>query len=280
MFESISRSITLFRISWGILMEDKRLLAFPLLTGIVLLIMLAVLLLPLFVGSLAEAAIPGGAVVMYAILFAAYLAFYFIVIFFNTALISCADARLSGRDMSVGEGISNALSHFTTILGWALVSATVGLILSIISQRGGVLGKIAITLVGFAWNVGTYFVIPVFVLEGKGVSDSLRESIALIRKTWGESIIGFESVSLVMSFIIGIAIAVTIVLIVVGGMMHLQGNTILVILALGVSLCIILAVIASAMQGIYITALYTYARTGTVPSAFRTDLIQNAFVQK
>ena len=28
------------------------------------------------------------------------------------------------------------------------------------------------------------------------------------------------------------------------------------------------------------TALYTYARTGTVPQAFHPDLIRNAFVQK
>ena len=34
------------------------------------------------------------------------------------------------------------------------------------------------------------------------------------------------------------------------------------------------------MQGIFVMALYTYAKTGAVPSAFDSDLIQNAFLTK
>ncbi|MGB9176278.1 MAG: hypothetical protein WCB46_06020 [Methanoregula sp.] len=37
------------------------------------------------------------------------------MIFFNTALVICVNARLQGRDMSVGEGLSNAQAHFTFI---------------------------------------------------------------------------------------------------------------------------------------------------------------------
>ena len=282
MFESIGRSIELFKTSWGILMADKKLLVFPILTGIAILLMFAAMFLPLFLSAFMAITlpIPGGALFAYAMLFVVYLACYFVVIFFNTALVCCADARLSGREMSVSEGISIALSHFSIILSWALVSATIGLILGVLSQRGGIFGKIAAALVGFAWNVGTYFVVPVLVFEGKGVSDSIRESIYLIRKTWGESIIGFESVSLVMSFIIGIAIVGVIILLYMGNILHLEAGLILLILALGIALCIVLGVIAVAMQGIYVTALYSYARTGTVPSAFRSDLIQNAFIQK
>ncbi len=54
-----------------------------------------------------------------------------------------------------------------------------------------------------------------------------------------------------------------------------------IIAVVGVIMFVILLVIVyAAMEGIFVTALYTYAKTGTVPSAFNKDLIQNAFVQK
>jgi hypothetical protein len=50
--------------------------------------------------------------------------------------------------------------------------------------------------------------------------------------------------------------------------------------ALFLLLVVVLAVVYGAMQGIYVTALYSYAKTGTIPSAFSRDLIANAFVAK
>jgi len=273
MFESIGRSFELFRTSWSILMADKKLLVFPLLSGMVSLIVLATFLIPLLIGQFL------GAVVFYIALFAFYLVSYFVVIFFNTALISCVNARLQGKEMSVGEGLSNALGHFIPILGWALVSATVGVILHALRERAGVLGQIAAALVGGAWGLVTFFVVPVLVLEDKGVIDAVKESTSLIKRTWGESIIGAGSITLVFFLIVFAGIIATVAAIILAAMLNL-GGVILLIVGLAIVAGIILAVIAFAMQGIYVTALYTYAKTGTVPPAFRQDLIQNAFVQK
>lgn len=269
MFESIGRSIELFRTSWGILMEDKKLLVFPLLSGIISLIVLATFILPLVIGKVL------GSLFFYVALFVFYLVGYFVVIFFNTALISCVNARLQGRDMSVGEGLSNALRHFTPILGWALLSATVGIILQLIRERGGIFGQIAAAIAGGAWGLVTFFVVPVLVLEDKGVFDAIKESTSLIRKTWGESIIGSGSIMLVFVFIgvIGfLGVLATMML----------GSAVLfgIALVLFIALVIVLAVVAAAMQGIFVTALYSYAKSGTVPAAYNKDLIQNAFVRK
>ncbi|MDD1684778.1 MAG: DUF6159 family protein [Methanoregula sp.] len=269
MFESIGRSIELFQTSWGVLMADKKLLVFPVLSGIISLIVLATFLLPLIIGQLF------GAAVFYIALFAFYLISYFVVIFFNTALISCVNARLQGKEMSVGEGITNALAHFTSILGWALVSATVGIILHLIRERGGIIGRIASAFVGGAWGLVTFFVVPVLVLENKGVFDAIKESTALIRKTWGESIIGSGSIMLVF-LIIGILGFLGVLATLLLGSFTVFG----IALVLFIAFVIVLAVVAAAMQGIYVTALYIYAKTGTVPSVFRSDLIRNAFVQK
>jgi hypothetical protein len=268
MFESIGRSIELFKTSWGILTADKKLLVFPLLSGIISLIVLATFILPLILLSIF------GDIVFYIALFAFYLVSYFVVIFFNTALVSCVNARLQGKEMSVVEGLRNALNHFTSILAWALVSATVGIILQLLRERAGFIGQLAASLVGGAWGLVTFFVVPILVLEDKGVVDAIRESTTLIRKTWGETIIGSGSIMLVF-IIIGVVGFIGVL-----ATMLIGPAVFGVALVLFIGLVIILAVVAAAMQGIFVTALYTYARTGTVPSAFRSDLIQNAFVQK
>jgi hypothetical protein len=269
MFESIGRSIALFQTSWSILMADKKLLVFPFLSGIVSLIVLATFIIPLVIGQFF------GSFISYAILFAFYLASYFVVIFFNTALVSCVNARLQGREMSVGEAIATAFSHFTSILGWALISATVGIILSLLRERGGFVGRIAAAIAGGAWGLVTFFVVPVLVLENKSVFDAIKESASLIRKTWGESIIGSGSILLVF-FIIGVIGFAGVLATLLSGSIALFG----IALVLFICLVIVLAVVAAAMQGIFVTALYTYARTGTVPQAFNPDLIRHAFVQK
>jgi hypothetical protein len=269
MFESIGRSIELFKTSWGILMADKKLLVFPLLSGIISLIVLATFIIPLVIGGIF------GNLVFYIALFAFYLVSYFVVIFFNTALVSCVNARLHGKEMSVGEGLKTAMNHFISILAWALVSATVGIILQILREEGGYIGKIAASLVGGAWGLVTFFVVPILVLEDKGVFDAIKESTNLIKKTWGETIIGSGSIMLVFVVIGIIGLLATLATLLLGSMTVFG-----IALVLFIGFVIVLAVVAAAMQGIFVTALYTYARTGTVPSAFRNDLIQNAFVQK
>ncbi len=250
-------------------MADKKLLVFPFLSGIVSLIVLATFIVPLVIGQFF------GSLVSYAVLFAFYLVSYFVVIFFNTALVSCVNSRLQGREMSVGEAISNAFSHVSSILAWALISATVGIILNLVRERGGFLGQIAAAVAGGAWGLVTFFVVPVLVLEDKGVFDAIKESTTLIRKTWGESIIGSGSILLVFVLIGVIGFAGMMATLLTGSMVVFA-----IAVVLFIALVIVLAVVAAAMQGIFVTALYTYARTGTIPQAFRSDLIRNAFVQK
>jgi len=256
-------------------MEDKKLLAFPLFSGIISLIVLATFIVPLILAQFLQAVVPFGELFFYGALFLFYLVSYFVVIFFNTALVSCVNARLQGREMSVGEGISNAMKHLPAILGWALISATVGIILHLVRERGGIIGQIASALVGGAWGLVTFFVVPVLVLEDKGVVDAIKESTSLIRKTWGETIIGSGSIFLVF-MVIGVIGFLGVLATLLLGSLLIFG----IALVLFIAFVIVLAVVASAMQGIFVTALYSYARAGTVPTAFNKDLIQNAFVQK
>jgi len=275
MFESIGRSIELVKTSWNILMDDKQLLVFPVLSGIVTILVVLTFILPLlFSGALGGEA-NTGPVVYYGLLFLFYIVSYFVVIFFNTALISCVNAKLNGREISVSEGLSNATKHLPAIVGWAVISATVGLVLHLLEERSGLIGQIVLSVIGGAWALVTYFVVPVLVLEDKGVLESLKESFSLIKKTWGESIVGAG----------GMAIAFVVIgllggLCVLGTLFVGIAVIFYAALALFLLMIVVLAVVYFAMQGIFVTALYSYAKTGTVPTAFSSDLIRNSFVPR
>ena len=274
MFERIARSFALVRASWGILMRDKKLLVFPVLSGIATLLVIISFVLPLVLTGQAAhmtTTTPGSVV----LLFLFYLVSYFVVIFFNTALISCVHARLEGRAMTVGEGLAIAARHIVPILAWAFIAATVGLILHMIQERSGLLGQIAAGIAGGVWSLVTLFVVPVMVFEDKGVFASMKESLGLFKKTWGESIAGSISIGLVFA-----AVGVVGFLFVIAAFFTGNFSVLMIAVALFIVLVAVLAIVASAMNGIFVVALYTYARTGTVPALYPGDLVKGAFIPK
>jgi hypothetical protein len=273
MFESISRSIELVKTSWRILMENKKLLVFPLLSGIVTLIVIATFILPL-IFSQGALSLETNSVTGIILLFLFYLVSYFVVIFFNVGLISCVNAKLHGKNMTIGEGLSAAVKHLGAILAWAIIAATVGLVLRLIEERVGFLGQIAAGLVGGIWSLVTMFVVPVLIFEEKGVFDAMKGSLGLFRKTWGESVVGSLSIGLIF-FVIGI-----VGFLLVFATLFINFTVFVVAGALFIVLIAILAILASAMQGIFVVALYTYAKTGQVPTAFNRELVEGAFAPK
>ncbi|WP_440950550.1 DUF6159 family protein [Methanosphaerula subterraneus] len=274
MFERISRSIELVKMSWRILMEDKKLLAFPIMSGVVMLIVIATFILPLIfsAGALSLATNSVGGIIL---LFLFYLVSSFVVIFFNVGLISCVHAQMQGNTMTIREGLSAAGTHLGSILAWAIIAATVGVILHLIEDRAGTLGQIAAGLVGGVWSLVTMFVVPVLIFEEKGVFDAIKGSLDLFKKTWGESAVGSLSIGLVF-----VAIGIVGFLLVLASLML---NNILVIYAavsLFIVLVAILAILASAMQGIFVVALYIYAKTGQVPASFNREVVEGAFAPR
>jgi hypothetical protein len=275
MFESISRSWELVKASWRILSQDRKLLVFPVLSGICTLLVVISFILPLFLSGAVFGRASAGPAPWYVLLFLFYVVTYFVAIFFNTALITCVHALLQGRETSITDGLSNAARHIVPILMWAIIAATVGMILRTVQNRVGFIGKIAVALVGGIWSLVTIFVVPVLVLEDKGVVDATKESIALFRKTWGESVVGSISIGVIFG-----AIMIVGLLGVFAALLAGSAAVILLAIALFVVLLAVVSVVASAMQGIFVTTLYTYAKTGNVPTGFGKGVIENAFVPK
>jgi membrane-anchored glycerophosphoryl diester phosphodiesterase (GDPDase) len=119
------------------------------------------------------------------------------------------------------------------------------------------------------------FVVPVMIFEEKGVFASMKESLTLFKKTWGESVVGNISIGVVFG-----AAGIVCFLLVVAAFFTGNFAAVLIAIALFIVLIAALVIVSSAMNGIFIVVLYTYAKTGAVPSVYPGDLIRSAFIQK
>jgi hypothetical protein len=192
-------------------------------------------------------------------------------VFFNAAMVACAAIRLGGGQPTVADGLRAAASRLPVIAGWALVSATVGLILRIIEDRSDKIGQIVAGLLGMAWTVVSFLVVPVLVIENKGPIAALKESTGLLKKTWGEQLISNFSFGMIFVVLSIPAFA----LILLG--FYLGGAVVgIVCVGLAAIYLITLGLIQSALQAIFQTALYLYARDGQVPEGFRAEVLESA----
>src|SRR5436853_7894874 len=97
---------------------------------------------------------------------------------------------MDGGALNVKDGFRGAFRNLGSILAWSFVAATVGMILRVIERRAGFIGRIVTGLLGVAWTMLTYFVVPVMIFEGAGVGRAIKRSGELFKKTWGEAVVG------------------------------------------------------------------------------------------
>ncbi|MCP4425893.1 MAG: hypothetical protein GY803_15480 [Chloroflexi bacterium] len=278
MFQRIANSWQLVKASAAVLRADKELLVFPIVSAVGTLIVTATFLFPMIFAGFLDQLASGGRVEFfgYIIAFLFYLVQYSVIFFANTALVGAAMIRLRGGDPTVGDGFRIAFEHIGSILGYAAISATVGMILRWLSERSGVIGRIATSLVGLAWNLATYLVVPVLVVEGVGPVEAVKRSANLLKKTWGEQIAGNLSVGLIFGlftlllFIIGLPLIFLAVS--TGELFVIGGAIFLFVMAL-----ILLGLINSALSGIYAAAVYRYAAEGEMGAYFDESQVTNAF---
>jgi hypothetical protein len=288
MFDRISASFTLARNSWDVLRQDKKLLIFPILSGIGCFLVLASFIAPLAVirpawldALLNNANGAGGNAGKspwpFVLAFAFYFCNYFVIVFCNAALISCALIRFNGGEPTIGDGINAAVSRLPQILAWALVSATVGIILKAIENGNEKVGRFISAILGTAWAVMTFFVVPVLVVEKVGPVDAVKRSISILKKTWGEALVGQFGIGLFM-FLLAIP---GIIVFGIGAVLAAAQPVIGVpVLLLGLVYFLLLGAISSAMHGIYLGALYQYATHGSVPGGFDGHVLERAFKRK
>jgi hypothetical protein len=276
MFDRFSRSWALAKASASVLKSDKELLLFPVISTVATLIVIATFAIPVFALNLFANGEADPLAFVLGFLF--YVTQYFVIFFFNTALVGAAMIRLEGGDPTVRDGLNIAMSRIGPILGYAAIAATVGMILNALKERAGFLGDMVINLVGAAWTVATAMVVPVLVAQNVGPVDAIKESVSLLKKTWGENILGNAGIGLAF----GLVIAATVV---IGVILAIVLSAVSPWLALGVVVLTVIAVLTlgvvqAALSGIYAAALYRYAVDGEAPPGFEGGALQMAFRPK
>lgn len=279
--KTIRRSIDLMKQSWAVLKQDRELIWLPVISAIVAGLVAAAILIPVALtqdwdaiaenSESASQQVSGGTIVALAAL---TLALAFISVFFRAALVSGAHERMIGGDPTVRSAIAGALERLPKLFGWAVITTIVGSILRAIEQRSGLLGRIAMSIVGMAWAVTTFLVIPVIIIENSGAVTSTKRSVELFRHTWGEN----------LSAQVGFGLLGFLAFLPILGVVFLGAaiGTLLgfVLIALGVVAGIVLITVLSALGAVFQTALYHYAVGTELSAELNSTMLRDSFAPK
>lgn len=295
------RSWELFKSSIRVIAENKKLLLFPMIISLFLFIIVLFFVVPIAVFATGYAgsdpahwrALEGYVFskdstghghanpLAYVVFIAVYLVAMFFSTFFNVAFFNEILNALNGKPVSIIGGLKFATSRLKAIFAWSLFAGAVGIVIKMLEERVGLIGKIVLKLVGVAWSVACVFVIPVIVREGTHANpvEYLKSSAGIIRKTWGESLIGYAGLqfgglivvlgSFVMlgtSFALGIAL----------------NNGLIIGIGAGlwlISLFVFMYLMHVASQ-VYRGALYIYATEGVIAGPFEQDQMELAWKAK
>jgi hypothetical protein len=284
MFERISNGFSLAGSTWRVLTRDKHLIAFPLVSGFMFLLVMVSFAVPLatlvdwnqFQQQLQKNN-NKPPVWVYAVSFAFYFCTYFVMIFCNSALISCALLRFNGENPTLADGFKMAMARLPQIFAWAFVSATVGVLLNVIENVHEKVGEIVSWLLGSAWSIMTFFVVPVLVVEKVGPMQAVGRSLSLLRKTWGEALVG----NMGLNFILFLLFIPIILVFVVGIVVLAKG-----MMPVGIALMVVAGImfllhmaVSSALHTIFLAALYQYAADDRLPEGFDRRAIEGAFAR-
>jgi hypothetical protein len=285
MMEMIERSWRFAKISYRILFENKSLIVFPILSGLSIFLILTGFLAPQFItGAILDywsddamhQLTTAQQVGAYGALFIVYFCEYAVVIFFNTALTFCAMEAMEGRRAGVGYGLRMASTRIGAICGWALLSATVGIIFSLIERFSKRLGRFIVNIMGAAWAILSFFVIPVIAAEGLGPAAALKRSVEALKFSWGDGLVGRFSFGLI-SLLIFIPLNLA-----CGAIMFFSLSTKSLSMTLGgFLLCITLlavgAAVTSAGSAIFRALLFNFATVRMLPVGVSRSELQEAF---
>jgi Family of unknown function (DUF6159) len=277
--------------AWGVIKQNPYMLAFPAVAGVLAIIAF------LIIGGIGVAAMgwsavtsdaasgevsDGSAIVGVAFFaVAAYVATLITQIMMG-GLVKCADEELQGRDSSFGAGLAASFARLPALLGWALIETVVGWLISLVQGNGTsdnifvtILRLVLASLMAVAWTIITFFVLPLIILRGKGPLQAIKESVTLIRSTWGMQVAGGVRIGGIIGLI---AVLPGILVAVAGGFIAAAGTPAVGVplSALGVIVVIAASVLINAMKAIFSVALLHYVEGAQGFGPFSTEDLQSA----
>lgn len=247
--------------SFRVLEKDREILLLPVLSFVTLVVAVGLWAIAGWL-TLGPAGLTGSDLA-YVFLFGGYVTVAFVITFFLAAMIEMASLRLGGSDPTVRDGLSKAWAKKGKLLGWAIVTATVGVLLRVLRRRAGAMGNILGAFMELGWAVATFLAVPVLVHRDVGPIQAVKDSGSLVKTAWGEAATGVVGTGVVF-FLLGVVGLAPIVVGVLAGSVWLIGVGGLI----AVAWWVLLAAANSAVSGILKAALFRYADTGHMPDGF------------
>ena len=283
-FDTIGRGWTLSKLSFSVVKADPELLLYTFLSAIMVFATIGAASYPVYeadqtteshwaftnekIDAQTGESIGGEMTEAYmAWIFVTYMIGSIVVVFWNTAIIASAHERLTGGDPTIMTGIRAAFSRIHIIILWGIIAGTVGLLLRIARDAiqnndkahpaMKMVAYIMLLLVEVAWWMYTFFIIPMIVLEKKGIREGLRDGRSLFGKTWGENVTSGLGIGLISLIGIAISLGISFLIFMISPMLGIT---------VGVILVGILILWANTAEVVVVAALYEFAKTGKMPN--------------
>lgn len=266
---TVSTGWTLTKWSLKVLRENTELLVLTVAASATFLAIWGITLWTLFFSPLITQL--GASVLLY--LFGIHVLGTFVVVYFNVAVHAIASERFHGRGVDLEHGLRRAWDRKGRILQWSLVSASVGLVLSAMEFLARRLPnkqwvkralRFMTAMIGAAWSLATFFVLPVIAERGAGPFQAVQESVATGKQIWGTSVAGVVSTKVIF----GIAAAVGGLVFVIGLLTPgLLGAFVVAASLLGL---LVIWAGSKAANAVLEAALYHYHHSGGLPVSYRT----------
>jgi hypothetical protein len=269
--------------TFGVIKKDKELLLFPLIGVILSVGWIAALVYPFWMlYSEADGSYEAGAVEVI-LTFILYLGLAFIGTFTKFCVTFTSKTRFEGGDATFGESIKFTLGKTHLVLGWATVSATVGLFflaLDNLAEKLGAVGEVIVSIIrgllGLAWTAINLFVVPAMIYEEVGPMDAIKTSANVLKKTWGEAIVKHFGFGLIAFGFYMLGGGLTWAL----GQVFYEGNLVWITIGFAAFYFSFIALLFSVADSVFNTALYAYAATERVPEGWREETLMGAFRHK
>ncbi len=305
-------SWSLFRSSLSVIVQNKRLLLFPVIGFVFFVIIGLFFLSPVLLWdsghSITEPShwetlgkhihnmvgnkkVTGGTVIeqLFGNYWYAWFVLFYLISMFSTTFLNVAFYNeiingLNGKRVSLLRGIKTALSKIKLILVWSLFAGAIGLIIRKLEEKLGFVGKLIMGLIGIAWSVASIFVIPVIIREEKSSNPIklLKTSALMLKRTWGETVIGYAGISVFSLLIFAISLLLLFfACIFFIGMNIPNAGAIIVIMIFIFTICMfILAYLSTIANHVYRGALYVFATEGVIPGPYDEDMMNKAWKVK
>lgn len=212
--------------------------------------------------------------------FLTLLGMYLVNNYYMAALVASALHRFEGGDPTVAYGLQRAKLRSKALIKFSFVQASLGTFLQAAEEKLPFAGKLLAWIVDIGWHLASFFAIPVIVMSDRdlGPIEAVRESAGVFKKTWSKNFTG----GLALGGVFMVALFSWLLFAGASAILALSVGigTLFITVPIAVLLLVALMAVTGALNGIFVSALYHYAKTEQSPLEFDHNLLLAAFKPK